>query len=106
MRLFILICLTLIAHTIGYSGLFKKKFEECLPLSIFGSILILYVAGLFAKLRVGVVVVIGISCILFLAGLTKSLIKKQMKEFVTNVFSVGFVIFLLSLASSRRLARR
>ena len=98
MRLFILICLTLIAHTIGYSGLFKKKFEECLPLSIFGSILILYVAGLFAKLRVGVVVVIGISCILFLAGLTKSLIKKQMKEFVTNVFSVGFVFFLLSLA--------
>ncbi|MBO4834516.1 MAG: hypothetical protein J5483_00230 [Lachnospiraceae bacterium] len=98
MRLFILICLTLIAHTIGYSGLFKKKFEECLPLSIFGSILILYVAGLFARLRLGVVVVIGISCILFLAGLTKSLIKKQMKEFVKNVFSVGFVIFLLSLA--------
>ena len=98
MRLFIFICVTLIAHTIGYSGIFKKKFEECLPLSIFVSILILYVAGLFARLRMGVVIVIGVSYILFLVGLTRSIIKKQMKDFLANVFSVGFVIFLLSLA--------
>ena len=98
MRLFIFICLTLIAQTFGYSGIFKKKFEECLPLSIFSSILVLYVAGLFAQLRMGVVIAIGISYVLFLAGLTKSLIKKEMKEYVVNIFSVGFVIFLLALA--------
>ncbi|MBR3644246.1 MAG: hypothetical protein IKN57_12155, partial [Parasporobacterium sp.] len=92
MRLFIFICLTLIAQTFGYSGIFKKKFEECLPLSIFSSILVLYVAGLFAQLRMGVVIAIGISYVLFLAGLTKSLIKKEMKEYVVNIFSVGFVI--------------
>ena len=49
MRLFIFICLTLIAQTFGYSGIFKKKFEECLPLSIFSSILVLYVAGLWIQ---------------------------------------------------------
>lgn len=98
MRLFILICLTLIAQTFGYSGIFKKRFEECLPLSIFSSILVLYIAGLFAQLRMGVVIAIGISYVLFLIGLTKSLIKKQMKEYLGNIFTVGFVIFLLSLA--------
>ena len=97
MRLYILICLTLIAQTFGYSGIFKKKFEECLPLSVFTSILVLYIAGFFAQLRMGVVIAIGISYVLFLAGLTKSLIKKQMKDYLINIFSVGFVIFLLSL---------
>ena len=98
MRLFILICLTLIAQAFGYCGIFKKRFEECLPLSVFSSILVLYVAGLFAQLRMGVVIAIGISYVLFLTGLTKSLIRKQMKEYVGNIFTVGFVIFLLSLA--------
>lgn len=96
MRLFIFICLTLVAQTIGYVGLFKRRFEECLPLSAFGSIILLYVCGLMARLRVGVVIVIGISFLLFLAGLTKSIIAKQLKTFVLNIFTFGFAVTILS----------
>ncbi len=98
MRLFIFISLMLILQTIGYSAFFKKRFEECIPLSIFTSILLLYITGLFAQLRTGEVIVVGVSVILFLIGLTKCILKKQLKELVKNTFTFGFVVFLGSLA--------
>ena len=45
----------------GYSGLFKRKFAVMMPLSVFSSILILYIAGLFGHMKLGVIVFIGCS---------------------------------------------
>ena len=98
MRLFIFISLMLIVQTIGYCAFFKKRFEECIPLAVFTSILLLYITGLLARLRTGVVIVIGVSFILFLIGLTKCILKKQLKELIRNTFTFGFVVFVLSLA--------
>ncbi|MCQ2530181.1 MAG: hypothetical protein MJ086_02895 [Lachnospiraceae bacterium] len=98
MRLFIFISLMLVVQTIGYSAFFKKRFEECIPLSVFTSILLLYITGLFARLRMGVVIVIGVSVILFLFGLTKCILKRQLKELMKNTFTFGFVVFVISLA--------
>ena len=81
----------------GYSGLFKRKFAVMMPLSVFSSILILYIAGLFGHMKLGVIVFIGCSGILFLAGLTKSIIRREMKDYVSNVLNFGFVFFLAAL---------
>ena len=94
MRFYILICVALIAMAAGYSGLFKKKFAMMMPLSVFTSILILYVAGLTAHMKIGTVAFLGVSGLVFLAGITKSIARREMKLFVANVLNFGFVVFL------------
>ena len=94
MRFYILICTALIAMAAGYSGLFKKKIAVMMPLSVFSAILILYVAGLVAHLKIGTVAFLGISGFLFLAGLTKSLVRREMKDYASNVLNFGLVVFL------------
>ena len=61
MRFYFFICLALIFMAAGYSGLFKRKFAVTMPLSVFSSILILYIFGLFAHMKLGVIVFIGIA---------------------------------------------
>ena len=97
MKFFIFICLALICMAAGYSGLFKRKFAVMMPLSVFTSILILYIAGLFGHLKLGVIVFIGVSFLLFLTGLTKSLIRREMKVYVSNVLNFGFLFFIAAL---------
>ena len=97
MKFYILICLALIGMAAGYSGLFKRKFAVMMPLSVFSSILILYVAGLFGHMKLGVIIFLGVSGFLFLAGLTKSIIRREMKDYVSNVLNFGFVVFLAAL---------
>lgn len=97
MKFYILICLALIGMAAGYSGLFKRKFAVMMPLSVFSSILILYVAGLFGHMKLGVIIFLGIAGFLFLAGLTKSLIRREMKAYASNVLNFGFVFFLAAL---------
>lgn len=94
MKFFALICALLILMSAGYSGLFRKKFAVMMPLSVFSAILILYIAGLTAHMKVGVIAFIGISAILFLAGLTRSLIRRDMKTYAENVLSFGLVFFI------------
>ncbi len=81
----------------GYSGLFKRKFAVMMPLSVFTSILILYVAGLTGHMKIGVIAFLGVSGILFLLGLTKSLVRREMKDYASNVLNFGFVVFLAAL---------
>ena len=97
MRFYIFICLALICMAAGYSGLFKRKFAVMMPLSVFTSILILYVAGLFAHMKIGVIVFIGVAFLLFLAGITKSLIRREMKDYVSNVLNFGLLFFVAML---------
>lgn len=97
MRFYILICAALICMAIGYSGLLKKRFAVMMPLSVFSSILVLYVFGLLGRLKLGVVVFLGIAFILFFLGLTKSIVRREMKDFSENVLNFGFVFFLAML---------
>lgn len=97
MRFYILICLALIAMAAGYAGLFKRKFAVMMPLSVFSSILLLYIAGLFGHMKLGVVVFLGASGVLFLAGITKSIIRREMKDYVSDVLNFGLVFFLAAL---------
>ncbi|MBR2696366.1 MAG: hypothetical protein IKE48_02535 [Parasporobacterium sp.] len=97
MRFYVFICLALICLAIGYSGLFKRKFAAMMPLSVFSSILVLYVFGLFGKMKLGVIVFIGIAFVLFLLGLSKSIVRREMKTYVSNVFSFGLLFFLAAL---------
>lgn len=97
MRFFILISAALIGMAAGYCGLFKRKFAVMMPLSVFSAILIMYVAGLTAHMKLGTVIMLGVSCLLFLAGLTKSLIRREMKDYAKNVLNFGFVFFIAAL---------
>lgn len=97
MKFYILICLALVCMAIGYSGLLKKRFAVMMPLSVFSSIMILYVAGLFGRLKLGVIVFLGVAFILFLLGFTKSLVRREMKTFSENFLNFGFVFFLAML---------
>ena len=97
MRFYIFICLALICMAAGYSGLFKRKFAVMMPLSVFSSILILYVFGLVGHLKLGVIVFIGIAFILFLIGLSKSIVRREIKAYGSNVLNFGFVFFIAAL---------
>lgn len=81
----------------GYSGLFKRRFAVMMPLSVFSSILVLYVFGLTGHMKLGVIVYIGAAGLVFLAGLTKCIIKRQMKDYVSDNFNFGFVFFIVAL---------
>ncbi len=81
----------------GYSGLLKRKFAVTMPLSVFSSILVLYIFGLIGHLKLGVIVFIGCAFVLFLLGLSKSIVRREMKDYVSNVFSFGFIFFIAAL---------
>ena len=97
MKFYIFICLALVCMSIGYSGLLKKRFAVMTPLSVFSAILVLYVFGLLGRLKLGVIVFLGIAFILFLLGVTKSLVRREMKTFSENALNFGFVFFLAAL---------
>lgn len=97
MRFYVLICAALVCMAIGYSGLLKKRFAVMMPLSVFSSILILYIFGLLGRMKLGTVVFLGAAFILFLLGVTKSLVRREMKAFSENVLNFGLVFFLAAL---------
>lgn len=78
-------------------ALYKKKFEEIIPITVIGIMLFLYVFYILDILSIGFVslsVIIFISYILFCYKLFKSN-NNEKKEIFNYIFTPGFVVFLL-----------
>ncbi len=94
MRLFILLVLSLVVMAIAYTAFMRRRIEVTLPLSIFTVILVLYIFGLFGKLKWGVYAFGVLTILAFLIGFTKVIALKEFKKFMGNIFTVGFFVFI------------
>lgn len=91
----VLIFLLLISSGSIFSSVYyEKRFEETLPITIGGLILIVYLFGLVGKLNLGVLVFILISLCLYGLSIYKAIKEKKIKELIKNTLTVGFFIFL------------
>ncbi len=92
--LFIII-MVLCSLSIFCSQVFKKRFEEVIPVTIMGIVFILYLFGLFEILKIGIYFILLISIFLYAYTFLSVIIKKSWKELCQNTFTPGFVIFII-----------
>lgn len=73
---------------------FGRKYEEILPLTCMGTVLLLYIFGILGILKTGITVVVLLALTLYL--LTAALLIKRRKThaFLPAVFTPGFAVFL------------
>lgn len=76
---------------------FNKRFEEIIPITIFGIIMILYVFGLFGCLRLGVNLIIIITLILYILVFYEIYKQRNFKCFLSNLFTPAFAIWVFTL---------
>ena len=57
----VLFLFILLAITVSYSGFFKKRFEEVLPITVLSMTLLMYVCSILGSLKVGYYAVIGLT---------------------------------------------
>lgn len=72
----------------------KKRIEEVMPISVVEIVLIIFLAGLFDQLEIGVIIV-GILTVVQLIIMLVMALKHQseIKEIIKNILTPGFVIF-------------
>ena len=92
----VLICLTVICLAVMFSAIFKRGFAQTVPLAVILDILIVYSAGLLGLARIGVYAALVISVICMLFAVFISIGGGDGKTLFFNVFSVGFVVFLIT----------
>ncbi len=90
-----LIIIVLCSFSVFCSQVFKKRFEEVIPVTIMGIIFILYLFGLFGILKTGVYFILLISIFLYSYTFLNLIIKKSWKELCENTLTPGFLIFMV-----------
>ena len=80
------------------AAVWGRRYEETLPITCSGIVLVLFLAGIFTNLFVGEVLVCILSGAAYITALIWVIKKKNLKEFVRNFFTPGFVGFILILA--------
>ena len=94
MIFYALICASLLAITVGYCAMFKRRFEECVGLGVLTDIIIMFIAGYLGHLNLGAIAVAVISAISLIAGICICLSRGEFRELATSYFSLAFFIFL------------
>ena len=92
---FVLILMVFCSLSIFCSQVYKKKFEEIIPVTLMGIVFILYVFGIFGILKKGVYLILLISLFLYLYTFINIFIKKSWIDLFKNTFTPGFLIFLI-----------
>ncbi len=100
MRLFIILVLSLVLMAIAYSAFMKRRIEVTLPLAIFTSILIIYGFGLAGKMKWGVYAFGAFTVLMFLIGIIASIAKRQFKNLMGCIFTIGFFVFIAAVIFS------
>ncbi len=101
----ILIILSVIFLAVMFSAIFRRGFAQTVPLAVILDVLIVYAAGLFGLAKIGVYAAFGISVVCLVFALVISIGGGDGRALFFNVFSVGFVIFLITAAAVFVLSR-
>lgn len=95
---FLTVFAIILSFSITLTILLKKKIEQVIPISVVGIILIIYVAGLFDNLKMGVNIVQAltiIQLIFIVIIIIKKDKKNELKELVKNIATPGLVLYIL-----------
>ena len=70
-----------------------KKFEELLPVTMAGSVLIIFLTGILGSLLPGVYMVMLAAAGLYLAGMVLLIRRRSFRRWLSNMLTPGFVLF-------------
>lgn len=74
---------------------FGRKYEEILPITCMGIVLILFFFGILGVLKAGVIAVVLLVITLYILSAALIIKKRRFDDFLLAVFTPGFVIFLV-----------
>ena len=89
----VLFLIMLLSITVSYSGFFKKRFEEVLPITVLSMTLLMYVCSILGSLKVGYYEVIGLTILAI--GFSLYFVWKDKKEFFMRSLTPGLLFFVL-----------
>ena len=74
---------------------FGKKYEEILPITCAGIVLIMFLFGVAGLLTLGVLVVCGISALLYILSFVRLYKTTSWKDVLCNTFTPAFFVFFI-----------
>lgn len=74
---------------------FGRKYEEILPITCMGIVLILFAFGILGILKAGIIVVALLVITLYILSANLLIKKRKFDDFLLAVFTPGFVVFLV-----------
>ena len=77
------------------SSYFNKRYEEILPISCAGIVLISFLFGLIGLLKYSTILICLICIVLIVLGIIKAIKDKNIKGLLLNTFTPGFVVFVV-----------
>ena len=101
----VLICLSVVFLAVMFSSIFRRGFAQTVPLAVILDILIVYSAGLLGLAKLGVYAALVFSAVGMLFSVFICIGGGEGRELFFNVFSVGFVVFLIAAAGIFMLTR-
>lgn len=87
---FIILFLIILVNSIAISNILKRKIELAIPISVILITIIVYIAGLFDNLNIGVIIVEIVSLISLIYNiikLVKDIKAKKQKEELSRIFT-------------------
>lgn len=97
--------LTILAYTVFFVAIssgsifcsvrFGRKYEEILPITCMGTVMILFIFGILGILKTGIYVVVLLVITLYILSIALLIKKRNLAEFLLAVVTPGSVIFLV-----------
>lgn len=100
---YIILFTIIFSFAVTFTIILQRRFEQVLPISIVSIALIIYISGMFDNLALGttivnVLTILGL--IFFIFIVIKKDSEKKLKEMVNNIFTPGFLIYVLLFGAS------
>ena len=76
------------------AAFFQKKYEQILPLTAMGAVLVLFIFGVCGALKAGFYAVLVLTLMLYGATVFWLVLHKNLKSFLKNTITTGTVVFL------------
>lgn len=77
------------------SSFYNKKYEEVLPITSAGIVLLLFLSGLIGQLQVGAIVIAIALFLLLISSVFWAIRKKQVKRLINNTLTPAFFAFAI-----------
>lgn len=91
----LLFLLLISSGSVFCSSYFNKKYEEILPVTCTAIVLVSFLFGIFGLLGYSTVFICLIGIALIVLGIYKAIKDKNVKGLLSNIFTPGFVVFIL-----------
>lgn len=91
-----LFLLLLSAPCVYASARYEKRFEQIFPLSLMGSVMILFLFGLCGILKFGMTVLYVLAALFYCMGVVWIIKGRNVRKFMKKLFTPGAVFFLVS----------